>query len=236
MQSDEAAEQLPPTDRHDRPDPTTAISPFTPVMRWVAERQLRIICIAIAIFSPLLALWWTQSSIRAVKAATWTYNVDATGAITYAPVALAEPESMVYREVGLQAAQMYFTRNPKGLSFPEFAERLFTDEAMKLVNETLRSQRAERERRNLFDQPEIAEVKVRDPGLLRYRVVGFVVRSGAVDALPLRDVGDFVMVLELVPQPALVQKARYPFAVSRFSVKITWRSDGVVETWPQKEK
>jgi hypothetical protein len=234
--ADESKEPaLPTTPRFDRPDPSTKSSPFTPTMRWVAEHQIKVICIGIAIIVPLMSLYILAKGIHDAKSRFWAYSVDASGVITYAPVDIVDANSTLYKEICMQAGQLFFTRNPKGLSYPEFASRLCAGDAWALLQAILRDQSKDRELRNLYDQAEVSSVKVRDATLRRYLIEGVIVRSGVLDGLPVRTRGDFKMAAEMIDQPIADVKGRYPFAVGKFYVEITW-SDGKKEVWPKQSK
>jgi hypothetical protein len=59
--------------------------------------------------------------------------------------------------------------------------------------------------------------------LPRYRVRGFVVRSGAVEGLPYQPpAGEFHLVVELAPQEDAMQQGRYPFVVVRHRAVVRW--------------
>jgi hypothetical protein len=59
--------------------------------------------------------------------------------------------------------------------------------------------------------------------LARYRVRGFVVRSGAVEGLPYQPPpGEFHLIVELAPQEDAMQQGRYPFVVVRHRAVVRW--------------
>lgn len=223
---------LPVTPRREKPGGNNAVSSFTVAQRWLAEHQVKVLCIAVAILSPLVSLWFVKDAITKAKEATWVYQVDATGAITWAPASIADPSSGLYREVVMQAAEAYLKRNPEGLSNPEIAQRFFRGNVWAAVQRDLNAQSQDRKRRNLYDQAEFSRLPERldeNATALRYRVVGYIIRSGVIDGLPQRDVGEFRMGIELAPQSELRMKGTFPFEVAQYRGTITWRSDGRVE-------
>jgi hypothetical protein len=154
----------------------------------------------------------------------WAYSVDGAGTIHYGPVRPADARSALFREILLQAAQACFTRNPSGLSYPEVARRLFVGDSWKALDSEVRSELPERRRRNLYDHPEVEGIDVLEEGSSpRYRVRGFVVRSGAVEGLPYQPpAGEFHLVVELAPQEDALQQGRYPFVVVRHRAVVRW--------------
>lgn len=229
MTEDEPAEpELPRTPAHAGPRGVAAgSSPFTPVARWVAEQQVKMLCMVVATVSPVLCLWMLVRGTANLGQGVWAYSVDGAGTIHYGPVRPADARSALFREILLQAAQACLTRNPSGLSYPEFARRIFVGESWRTLESDVRSEQEERKRRNLYDHPEVEGIDVLDEGAHpRYRVRGFVVRSGAVDGLPYQPpAGEFHLVVELAPQEDAMQQGRYPFVVVHHRSTIHWAKE-----------
>jgi hypothetical protein len=199
-------------------------STFTPAARWVAEHQVKTLCMVVAAACPLLCLWMLERGTENLRRGVWAYSVDGAGTIHYGPVRPAEARSALYREILLQAAQACFTRNPSGLSYPEVAARIFVGDSWKALQAEVRSELPERRRRNLYDHPEVEGIDVLDEGSSpRYRVRGFIVRSGAVEGLPYQPpAGEFHLIVELAPQQEAMQQGRYPFVVLRHRAVVRW--------------
>jgi hypothetical protein len=199
-------------------------SPFTPAARWVAEHQIKVLCMVIAAASPMASLWFLERGTANLREGIWAYSVDGAGTIHYGPVRPADARSALFREILLQAAQACFTRNPAGLSYPEVARRLFVGDSWKALESEVRSELPERKRRNLYDHPEVEGIDVLEEGASpRYRVRGFVVRSGAVEGLPYQPpAGEFHLIVELAPQEDALQQGRYPFVVVRHRAVVRW--------------
>ena len=91
----------------------------------------------------------------------------------------------------------------------------------------VRSELAERKRRNLYDHPEVEGIDVLDEGAApRYRVRGFLVRSGAVEGLPYQPpAGEFHLIVELAPQVDALQQGRYPFVVVHHRSAVHWAAE-----------
>ena len=204
------------------------VSPFTPAARWVAEHQVKVLCMVVATASPLASLWLLERGTTSLRDGIWAYSVDGAGTIHYGPVKPAEARSALFREILLQAAQACFTRNPSGLSYPEVARRIFVGDSWKALEADVRSQLAERKRRNLYDHPEVEGIDVLDEGSSpRYRVRGFVVRSGAIEGLPYQPpAGEFHLIVELAPQQDAMQEGRYPFVVVHHRAVVRWAGEG----------
>jgi hypothetical protein len=153
--------------------------------------------------------------------------VDGAGTIHFGPVKPADAQSALFREILLQAAQACFTRNPSGLSYPEVARRIFVADSWKALDADVRDQLPERKRRNLYDHPEVEGIDALDEGArARYRVRGFIVRTGAVDGLPYQPPpGEFHLVVELAPQEDALQQGRYPFVVVRHRAVVRWQGE-----------
>jgi hypothetical protein len=199
-------------------------SAFTPAARWVAEHQIKVVCMVVAAASPLAALWLLERGTANLSQGVWAYSVDGAGTIHYGPVRPAEARSALFREILLQAAQACFTRNPSGLSYPEVARRIFVGDSWRMLDAEVRAEIPERRRRNLYDHPEVEGIDVLEEGAApRYRVRGFVVRSGAVEGLPYQPpAGEFHLVVELAPQQDAMQQGRYPFVVVRHRAAVRW--------------
>jgi hypothetical protein len=215
-----------PANAGDR-QPAAAASPFSPAARWVAEQQVKVLCMIVACISPAVCLWMLMRGTANLRQGIWAYSVDGAGTIHYGPVKPAEASSALFREILLQAAQACFTRNPSGLSYPEVARRIFVGESWRTLEADVRSELAERKRRNLYDHPEVEGIDVLDEGASpRYRVRGFVVRSGAVEGLPYQPpAGEFHLVVELAPQDDAMQQGRYPFVVVRHRAVVRWSAE-----------
>jgi hypothetical protein len=200
------------------------VSTFTPAARWVAEHQIKVLCMVVAAASPMLSLWMLEAGTANLRKGIWAYSVDGAGTIHYGPVKPAEAKSALFREILLQAAQACLTRNPSGLSYPEVARRIFVGESWRTLDSDVRAELAERKRLNLYDHPEVEGIDVLDDGNPpRYRVRGFVVRSGAVEGLPYQPpAGEFHLVVELAPQEDAMQEGRYPFVVVRHRAVVRW--------------
>ncbi len=209
-------------------------STFDLPSRWFAERRAKTALLAIAIVVPLIALWITYRTVDRAKQATWTYNVDSAGVITYAPAEIADPSNRFFREIVLQASEVYLKRNPAGLSNSDLLKRYFTDATAKAVQLEVTRSAPERNRRNYFDQPEFtsnAELLSSSGGTLRYRVNGYIVRSGVLEGIPERDVGDFRLGFELVPNTDIKDKGRFPYLVNQYRLIVTWRNAGIMEEY-----
>jgi hypothetical protein len=215
------------TRREANAGPRGALAPrftFTPAARWVAEHQIKVLCMVVAAVSPLVSLCILERGTANLRNGIWAYSVDGAGTIHYGPVKPAEAQSALFREILLQAAQACFTRNPSGLSYPEVARRIFVGDSWKALEGDVRSDLPERKRRNLYDHPEVEGIDVLEEGSApRYRVRGFVVRSGAVEGLPYQPPpGEFHLVVELAPQEDAMQQGRYPFVVVRHRAIVRW--------------
>jgi hypothetical protein len=220
--------ELPRTPANGGPRGRPAASTFTPAARWVAEHQIKVLCMVVAAISPLLSLWLLARGTANLRQGIWAYSVDGAGTIHYGPVRPAEARSALFREILLQAAQACFTRNPSGLSYPEVAARIFVGDSWRTLESDVRSELAERKRRNLYDHPEVEGIDVLDEGSSpRYRVRGFIVRSGAVEGLAYRPAaGEFHLVVELAPQEEALQQGRYPYVVVRHRAVVRWPKEG----------
>jgi hypothetical protein len=194
----------------------------------VAEHQVKVVCLIAAGVSPLASLWLLERGTTNLREGVWAYSVDGAGTIHYGPVKPAEARSALFREILLQAAQACFTRNPSGLSYPEVARRIFVGDSWRLLEGEVRAELPERKRRNLYDHPEVEGIDVLDEGSpQRYRVRGFVVRSGAVEGLPYQPpAGEFHLIVELAPQEDAMQQGRYPFVVVRHRAVVKWPGEG----------
>ncbi len=199
-------------------------STFTPATRWVAEHQIKVLCMVVAAASPLASLWLLERGTSNLRAGIWAFSVDGAGTIHYGPVKPADAQSALFREILLQAAQACFTRNPAGLSYPEVARRIFVGDSWKTLEGDVRAELPERRRRNLYDHPEVEGIDVLEEGASpRFRVRGFVVRSGAVEGLPYQPpAGEFHLVVELSAQEDAMQQGRYPFVVVRHRAVVKW--------------
>ena len=202
-------------------------SPFTPAARWVAEHQVKVLCMAVAAASPMASLWMLERGTANLSRGVWAYSVDGVGTIHYGPVRPAEARSALFREILLQATQACFTRNPSGLSYPEVARRIFVGDSWRTLDADVRAEVPERRRRNLYDHPEVEGIDVLEEGASpRYRVRGFVVRSGAVEGLPYQPpAGEFHLVVELAPQEDAMQQGRYPYVVVRHRAAVRWPAE-----------
>jgi hypothetical protein len=202
-------------------------STFTPAARWVAEHQIKVLCLVVAALSPLLSLYLLARGTANLRAGVWAYSVDGAGTIHFGPVRPAEAKSALFREILLQAAQACLTRNPSGLSYPEVARRIFVGDSWKALEAEVRAELPERKRRNLYDHPEVEGIDVLDEGdTPRYRVRGFVVRSGAVEGLPYQPPpGEFHLIVELAPQADALQQGRYPFVVVHHRAAVHWAAE-----------
>lgn len=210
------------------PGPRGARAPFTPAARWVAEHQVKVVCMIVATASPVASLWLLARGTANLREGVWAYSVDGAGTIHYGPVRPAEARSALFREILLQAAQACLTRNPSGLSYPEVARRIFVGESWKALEDDVRAELPERKRRNLYDHPEVEGIDVLDEGgSPRYRVRGFVVRSGAVEGLAYQPPpGEFHLIVELAAQEDAMQQGRYPFVVVRHRAVVHWPEEG----------
>jgi hypothetical protein len=225
-------EELPVTPRKESAKGDATPSTFTVSQRWFAEHRKQALLLAIAIVSPLISLWYANKIVGQVKQEMWVWNVDSSGVITYAPIGLVDANSAVFREVVLQAMEVYLKRNPGGLSNPEMLQRYFSASAAKAVKMEVIKTDTERTRRNLFDQAEFTKLPERldaSSGTYRYRVVGYIVRNGVLDGMPERDIGDFKIGLELEANDSVRDKGRFPFTVRQYRCMITWRSNGTTE-------
>jgi hypothetical protein len=225
---DTAEPDLPLAPANPGPRGPSAPAPlFVPAARWVAEQQVKVLCMVVACASPLAALWMLMRGTANLRQGVWAYSVDGAGTIHYGPVRPAEASSALFREILLQASQAFFTRNPSGLSYPEVARRIFVADSWRSLEAEVRGELGERKRRNLYDHPEVEGIDVLDEGASpRYRVRGFIVRSGAVEGLPYQPpAGEFHLIVELSPQPDAMQQGRYPFVVVRHRAVVRWPSE-----------
>ncbi|HMD60471.1 MAG TPA: hypothetical protein VKG78_03520 [Opitutaceae bacterium] len=225
-EDDPGEQQLPRTPANGGPRGASAATTFTPATRWVAEHQVKVLCMVVAAASPAVSLWMLERGTANLRRGIWAYSVDGAGTIHYGPVRPAEARSALFREILLQAAQACFTRNPTGLSYPEVAGRIFVGDSWRRLQGEVRSELDERKRRNLYDHPEVEGIDVLDEGSSpKYRVRGFIVRSGAVEGLPYQPpAGEFHLIVELAPQEDAMQQGRYPFVVVRHRSAVRWPS------------
>lgn len=224
--------KVPITPRKESAKGDATASTFAVSQRWFAESRLKALLVAIAIASPLLSLWYIHGTVVKLRDEMWVWNLDHSGVITFAPLGIVDANSKVFREIVMQACEVYLKRNPAGLSNVELLPRYFSDTATKAVKSELAKSNPERNRRNLFDQPEFTKQPERidsNSGSFRYRVVGYVVRTGVIDGMVEREVGDFRIGLELEPSDSVREKGRFPFVVKQFRKVITWRTSGKSE-------
>jgi hypothetical protein len=232
VQTQAGEPEVPVTPRKESAKAEAQPSTFVVSQRWFAEHRKSALLLAIAIGSPLFSLWYTNRIVTQLKADMWVWNVDTSGVITYAPLGLADADSRVFREIILQAMEVYLKRNPGGLSNAELLPRYFSTAAAKAVEKEIAMSAPERSRRNLFDQAEFTKQPERldaSSGSYRYRVVGFILRSGIIDGMTERDIGDFKIGIELEPSDSVRDKGRFPFTVKGYRCVITWRSNGLTE-------
>lgn len=180
----------------------------------------------VATVVPLASLWLLERSTARLREGVWAYSVDGAGTIHYGPVRPADAQSSLFREILLQAAQACLTRNPSGLSYPEVARRIFVGDSWKMLESDVRSELPERKKLNLYDHPEVEGIDVLDEGSSpRYRIRGFIVRSGAIEGLAYQPPpGEFHLIVELAPQEDAMQQGRYPFVVVRHRSSVHWAS------------
>ena len=219
--------ELPITPRGESPQGEKKPSTFDVPKRWFAEYRKDVLLITIAIGSPLLSLWFVHKTIDDLKRSMWVWHLDSSGVMTYAPIALADPDSEIFKEIVMQATEVYLKRNPAGISNKELLPRYFSEASLKAIEAEVSKAAPERMRRNLFDQPEIKDRPTRldvSGGAFRYRVVGFIVRTGVIDGVNERLVGDFKIGLVLVPNDDVRQKGRFPYIVKQYRKEITWRN------------
>lgn len=226
---------LPETPRREKPE--SSFGQFRPAVLWLGERQIISFCVFIAIISPILSLWYLSSALKNARATTWTVQTDAAGAFTIAPATFLDPDAQVFREICIQAADLSFKRNPSGLSYLEFIDRMFVDAARAKLVGHVSAQADRRKRLNLVDSPEIQVIERVDKSTLdfSYRVKGIIVRSGIIEGNASRDVGRFSLLLRLAPQPGLQNRARYPFVVVDWGVRIEWEKQGR-EEWSDSQR
>ena len=207
-------------------------SPFGPGKRFLVERQVTIISLAVALLSLVAALHYVSTITRDAKANAWVVLLDDSGTYTISPASMEYGADRIFNDICVQAAELALRRTPNGLSFPEFAERFFSGFAPKVIMMQLQAERADRVQRNLFDQPEVTKVeKLTDNAReLNFRVRGKVIRSGAIEGIALREVGEFSMFVQLAAQPNLNERGRYPFVCTNWGVRITW-DDMSKEEW-----
>ena len=117
-ENDTGEPELPHTRAHGGPRGAPSPAAFTPAARWVAEHQVKVLCMVVATLSPIASLWMLARGTANLRQGSWAYSVDGAGTIHYGPVRPAEARSALFREILLQAAQACFTRNPSGLSYP----------------------------------------------------------------------------------------------------------------------
>ncbi|WP_415907050.1 hypothetical protein [Oleiharenicola sp. Vm1] len=214
-------------------NPQDVSSSFTPVKRLAAEHQIKVLCIGIAIVVPVVCLYFMLAAVRSARAPQTTFAVDGAGVIHVGPLESLNPDTQFFRELALQVSQAQFTRNPNGLSAPELARRLFTPEAMKQVDAEVAAEADLFKRRNYFQQPEIAGIDPLEPSgdKRRFRVRGYVRRTGAVDGIPdLPPAYYFRVTYELVPNAFVGQRGQYPYQVARY--RLTWTD----ERWEPLQK
>jgi hypothetical protein len=209
------------------PSGAPARSTFTPAARWVAEHQVKVVSMMVAVASPVASLWLLERGTSNLREGVWAYSVDGAGTIHYGPVKPAEARSALFREILLQAAQAALTRNPAGLSYPEVARRIFVGESWRQLQAEVKAGLAERKRRNLYDHPEVEGIDVLEDGPSpRFRVRGFVVRSGAVEGLPYQPpAAEFHLVVELEAQRDAMEEGRYPYVVARHRCTVRWAGE-----------
>ena len=207
-------------------------SPFGPGKRFLVERQVTVLSLGVALLSMVAALHYSAKVAKASKENAWVVLLDDSGTYTISPASIEYGVARIFNDICVQAAELSLRRTPNGLSFPEFAERFFTGFAPKVIMMQLQSERADREQRNLFDQPEVTRVeKLTDNSReLTFRVTGKIIRSGAIEGIALREVGECTMFVKLSPQPNLNERGRYPFVCSNWGVRITW-DDLSKEEW-----
>jgi len=200
---------------------------FPPAVRWVGEHQVKTLCMAVAVASPLVSLWMLERGTANLRDGVWAYSVDGAGTIHYGPVKPADASSALFREILLQAAQACLTRNPSGLSYPEVAKRIFVGDSWRGLQAEVSAELAERKRRNLYDHPEVEGIDLLDgSGAQRFRIRGFIVRTGAVEGLPFQPPpGEFHLIVELSPQPDALMEGRYPFVVTRHRASVRWPAE-----------
>lgn len=199
--------------------PITGVSPLYPLKRLIAERQFKIVLVAIAFLGLLGGLGGVLLAIKLLRAPQQVFVLDAAGNITTGPLETLRKDSALFTAIAGQATLQFFSRGPGGLDNPELAQRLFTEPCyLKLVDD-VRGAQSEMEAKDLRYKPEIREYDLSIPddnGRRIIRVSGFITISGAVDGLALADKREFKLTLALVPNPDFAGRGMYPFVVSAF--------------------
>src|SRR5450631_2346930 len=72
-------------------------SAFTPAARWVAEQQVKVLCMVVATASPLAALLLLERGTSNLREGVWAYSVDGAGTIHYGPVKPADAQGALFR-------------------------------------------------------------------------------------------------------------------------------------------
>jgi hypothetical protein len=209
-------------------------STFNVAQRWFAEHRKNTLLLAIAILSPLASLYMLQNGVAAAKQGFWVWNTDANGVMIFAPVEMADPTSSIFKEITIQAAESFLKRNPAGISNPELLKRYFVNTAAAGVDREMKAEKAERERRNLFDQCEFTkepEFLSGSGGVWRFRVTGYIKRSGNLGGVLEADVGDFTVLFELRRNPDMKRKGMFPYQVTQYRKTVKWRGAGRTEVW-----
>src|ERR1035438_10745670 len=91
--------ELPRTHSPRGPRGAPASAPFTPAARWVAEHQIKVLCMVVATASPILSLWMLARGTANLRQGIWAYSVDGAGTIHYGPVGPADARSALFREI-----------------------------------------------------------------------------------------------------------------------------------------
>jgi hypothetical protein len=202
---------------------------FDIATRWFAEHRTKSLCIAVAILSPLLSLYFVLGVVRSSKERMWIWHADDNGVLTYAPASIGDSQSVVFREIAQQAVEVMLKQDPKGLSNEAMIARYMTPEAATALRAHVKFFERERQRLNLFDQASFtAPPQLIDDsgGSLRFRLVGQIIRSGAIDRTQLvRNVGDFNVGIQLVPNTSIADRGRFPYVVADYRITVDWSLD-----------
>jgi hypothetical protein len=195
------------------------------VKRLAAEHQMKMLCIAVAIVVPLICLVLVGQAVRDARTPQTTIALDGSGVMHIGPLESLNPDAALFREISLQIAQTHFNRNPKGLDAAEMAERLYTSESLKNLQDEVAAEASLMERRNYFQQVQVVEIEPLDKGDLKqkpkYRIKGYIVRNGIVDGISQRESPMyFRLTVELDQNPDFGVRGQYPYKVNRY--KLSW--------------
>lgn len=193
---------------------------FSAISNFMSEHQQKKIAFAFAIACLLFALVAQVVTVKNMHRSEKVFVIDGTNTLHIGPLEILSQKSPLFTTIALTATQVIFQRSPVGLDLLELMPHLFSEPAIKKLQDEIGEKLGELKVKNLHQKPEISKITslAEKDDIRILQVTGNLVGSGVFEGIPLLEAHEFKVTFAIKPNKNLSENKLYPFIIADFKI------------------